>query len=734
MISSFSARTHGVIFMLAFAIAGCSENRATDQDAASAPPATENAAADTHSAGPKASAIMNADQAPGEWLSHGRTYSEQRFSPLDDVNRDNVGALGLAWSFDLGTSRGIEATPIVHDGVMYVTASWNIVYALDARSGAELWRYDPQVDRSRAAFMCCDIVNRGVALWGDKVFTGTIDGRLIALDVKTGEKRWDVQTVDLSKPYSITGAPRVIKGKVMIGNGGAELGVRGYVSAYDAETGKIAWRFYTVPGDMSKDPENEAMAQAMMTWNGEWWKAGGGGTVWDSMAYDPELDLFYIGVGNGSPWNQELRSPGGGDNLFLSSIVALRPDTGEYVWHYQTTPGETWDYTATQHMILADIEIDGELRSVIMQAPKNGFFYVLDRETGEFISANNFVPVNWATHIDPDSGRPVEVEGARWPGKAPYLQLPGPLGAHNWHPMSYNPETGYVYVPAQEAPWIYGDDQSYEFKEGVWNTGSDFALAMLPNDEAQFRALRAMARGRIIAWDPVRQEAAWTFEHGGPWNGGILSTAGNLVFQGTADAHFAAYDASSGDQLWRFFTQTGIGAAPISYALDGEQYVAVASGWGGSFVLGYGGPLPTGSAANVGRVLVFKLGEDGALPPIDRAQVPNVQPPAATAPEDVVKAGFQLYANLCVTCHGDQAQSSGLVPNLRYSALLGDPEAWNAVVREGARATVGMGNFGAILDQDESEAVRAYVIHEANNGYDAAFYERVARETNNAAQ
>ena len=711
-------------------LSACSRNQNTADEVAPPPPGEIQ----NQAPGIGADAIINADANPGEWLSHGRTYSEQRFSPLADISRDNVSALGLAWSFDLGTSRGIEATPIVHDGVMYVTASWNVVYALDAKTGNEVWRFDPQVDRSRAAFMCCDIVNRGVAIWGGNVFTGTIDGRLIALDAKTGEKRWDVQTVDLSKPYSITGAPRIVKGKVIIGNGGAELGVRGYVTAYDAYTGKIAWRFYTVPGDISENPESDVMAKAMATWNGEWWKAGGGGTVWDSMAYDPELDLFYIGVGNGSPWNQEIRSPGGGDNLFLSSIVALRPDTGDYVWHYQTTPGETWDYTATQHMILADLEIDGILRKIIMQAPKNGFFYVLDRETGEFISAKNFVPVNWATHIDPDTGRPVEVADARWPGKAPYLQLPGPLGAHNWHPMSYNPDTGLVYIPAQEAPWVYADDSSYEQKEGTWNTGSDFALAVLPSDEAQFRGLRAMIRGRLLAWDPIKQEPAWSFEHGGPWNGGVLSTAGGLVFQGTADAHFAAYDAASGARLWRFFSQTGIVAAPISYALEGEQYVAVAAGWGGSYTLGFGGPLPTGSAPNVGRVLVFKLGADGALPAIADPQLFESRPPPATASAEIVAAGQHAYANLCVTCHGDQAQSSGLVPNLRTSMLLGDEFAWNAVVREGARAEMGMGNFGAILDREQSEAIRAYVISEANHGFDAAFYERITAEATNASQ
>ncbi|MEK7266326.1 MAG: PQQ-dependent dehydrogenase, methanol/ethanol family, partial [Pseudomonadota bacterium] len=466
-------------------------------------------------AGIDAAAIIAADDNPGEWLSHGRTYSEQRFSPLDQVSSANVGELGLAWAFDLGVSRGIEVTPIVHNGVMYVTGSWNIVTALDAKTGATLWSFDPEVDRSRASVMCCDIVNRGVAIWGGRIFTGTIDGRLIALDAKTGAKVWDVNTIDKTEPYSITGAPRVVKGKVLIGNGGAEYGVRGYISAYDADSGKMLWRFYTVPGDPADGFENAAMETAAKTWNGEWWKLGGGGTVWDSMAYDPDLDLLYIGVGNGSPWNQRLRSPGGGDNLFLSSIVALKPDTGEYVWHYQTTPGETWDYTATQHIILADIEIGGAARKVLMQAPKNGFFYVLDRATGELLSAKNFVPLTWATGVDSATGRPIENPAARWPGSAPSFQLPGPLGAHNWHPMSFSPRTGLVYIPAQEIPFVFADDANFTEKNSGWNTGAAFIAGAFPSEEAMKIALRAMMKGRLLAWDPVKQEARWSVEHFG---------------------------------------------------------------------------------------------------------------------------------------------------------------------------------------------------------------------------
>ncbi|OFX06385.1 MAG: alcohol dehydrogenase [Alphaproteobacteria bacterium RIFCSPHIGHO2_12_FULL_63_12] len=676
--------------------------------------------------GVDAAAIINADATPGEWLTHGRTYDEQRYSPLGAINTDNVKDLGLAWSFDLGVSRGIETTPIVHDGVMYVTGSWNIVHALDARTGAEIWSFDPQVDRSRASVMCCDIVNRGVAIWDGKIFTGTIDGRLIALDAKSGAKLWDVLTVDLTKPYSITGAPRIVKGKVLIGNGGAEFGVRGYLSAYDADSGDMLWRFHTVPGNPADGFENAAMEMAAKTWNGEWWKLGGGGTVWDSMAYDPALDLLYIGVGNGSPWNQRLRSPGGGDNLFLSSIVALKPDTGAYVWHYQTTPGETWDYTATQHIILADIEIDGAPRKVLMQAPKNGFFYVLDRATGELLSAKNFAPVTWATGVDMKTGRPIENPAARWPGSAPSFQLPGPLGAHNWHPMSFSPRTGLVYIPASEIPFAFADQPDFKVKKSGWNTGAEFLAGSLPTDEATHKALRAMMKGRLLAWDPAKQEARWSVEHFGPWNGGVLSTAGDVVFQGTSDAHFAAYDAASGGKLWDYFTQTGVVAAPIAYELDGEEYVTVASGWGGAYALIAGGIIPTGSEAKVGRVLTFRLGSSGELPQIAPPAQAKAAPPPSTASAETIAAGALAYAANCTVCHGEHAMSSGLTPNLRYSPLLADAALWKSVVLDGARKELGMMSFNGILDEAGAEAIRAYVINEANSNRDAAYYEAIA--------
>ena len=646
------------------------------------------------------------------WLTHGRTYSEQRFVPMSGINSANVGRLGLDWYFDLPTHRGIEATPLIVGGTMFVTTSWSMVYALDARSGEELWHYDPEVPKIWASFACCDAVNRGVAAWGDKVFVGTLDGYLVALDRATGEVAWRVNTINREQPYTITGAPRVIKGKVIIGNGGAEFGVRGYVSAFDAETGEQAWRFYTVPGNPAEGFESAAMAEAAETWTGEWWTQGGGGTVWDSMAYDPEADLLYIGVGNGSVWNRNLRSPGGGDNLFLSSIVALRPDTGEYVWHYQTTPGDSWDYTATQSIILADIDIDGKTRKVLMQAPKNGFFYVIDRLTGEFISAEPYVPINWASHVDQETGRPVETENARYED-GPQLAMPSPHGGHNWHPMSYSPQTGLVYVPAQELPFVYANDDDFEFIVGQWNTGTNATVADMPTDPLQIAQLAANLRGFLLAWDPVEQKEVWRYQHAGPWNGGTLTTAGNLVFQGNVIGEFVAYSADKGERLWSFATQTGITAGPVSYELDGEQYVTVAVGWG--TLLGIlGGPTVAPlQMQNRSRVLTFRLDGSNELPPPVAAvahREPAVISPVGS--EEQLATGHATYVERCLACHGFGVVSGGLVKDLRLSSEAVHGQ-WNAIVLGGQRTELGMPAFAGILSADESEAVRMYVIERA---------------------
>jgi len=658
-----------------------------------------------------ANRIIGADNEPHNWLSHGRTYSEQRYSPLAKINAQNVSQLGMAWFYDMPERRGIEATPLVIDGRMYTTSAWSVVYALDAKTGKELWTYDPEVPKSVGAVACCDVVNRGVAAWGDKIYVGTVDGRLVALDAKTGKEIWDVNTIDRSQPYTITGAPRIIKGNVIIGNGGAELGVRGYVTSYDAETGKQLWRFYTVPGDPAKGFEDKAQEMAAKTWTGEWWKMGGGGTTWDSMAYDPELDLLYIGVGNGAPWNRDIRSPEGGDNLFLSSIVALKPDTGEYVWHYQTTPGDTWDYTATQHIMLLDLEIGGKPRKVLVQAPKNGFFYVIDRATGELISAEKFVPVSWAEKVDLATGRPVETENARYPDPdKPQFTVPSAFGGHNWHPMAFSPKTGLVYLPAQEIPMIYGKDKKFEFKPGFWNLGIDFALTSLPEDPAEAAKLLPLLKGRLLAWDPVKNAQAFVVEHPGPWNGGILATAGDLLFQGTPGGDFAAYNAADGAKLWSTQAQTGVVSGPMTYEVDGEQYVTVTVGWGTAFSL-----VAAGATQNpISRVLTFKLGGTEKLPPVQVAAAEFPVPPELTGTAEQIAHGRQLYLTRCFQCHGDAAMAGGVLPDLRKISA-DSHAAWDDFVLGNQMHEMGMPNYSKLLTPEDSEAIHHYVIKRAHD-------------------
>lgn len=656
--------------------------------------------------------IADADNHPGDWLAHGRTWSEQRFSPLEGINTESVSDLSLAWYVDLPESRGQEASPIIVDGVMYTTAAWSVVYALNAVTGEELWRYDPEVDRSHAVNGCCDAVNRGVAWWQDRVIVGTLDGRLIAIDTQTGEELWSVLTVDLSQPYTITGAPRVAEGLVFIGNGGAEFGVRGYVTAYDIETGEQRWRFYTVPGNPADGFESGTMRMAAETWQGEWWELGGGGTAWDSMAYDPDLGLLYIGTGNSSPWNPLIRSEGVGDNLFVSSIVALDADTGDYVWHYQTTPGDAWDYTATQHMILADLEIDGAMRQVIMQAPKNGFFYVIDRASGEFISGENFVPVTWADGIDPETGRPNILDSAKyWETGEVSVQSPAFLGGHNWHPMSYNPETGLVYLPAQEMSFPYMADNNFEAKNLAANLGIDTSAARLPDDQEVIEAVQAATLGHLAAWDPVAQEERWRVQYPGPWNGGVLSTAGDLVFQGTAAGYLKAYDASSGTELWESPTQSAIVAPPVTYEVDGEQYLTVMAGWGGIFTI-ITGPLSLSSGPTLdnSRILTFKIGGEATLPDFELAALDLPDMTGVEIDRELAEQGFAVYDRYCGPCHGAGAVGSGVIQDLRYSAIPSDPTAFSTVVLDGIFASQGMVGFGSELDADDAEAIRHYIM------------------------
>ena len=467
------------------------------------------------------SRLVHADGEPGNWLTTGHTYDESRDSPLGQINDRNVQGLGLAWFYDLDTDRGQESTPLAVDGVLYTTSAWSKVQAFEGATGRLLWQFDPEVPRKTGVKSCCDSVNRGAAYWSGKIYVGTIDGRLIAVDAKTGRQVWSVVTVDQSRSYTIGGAPRIVDGRVIIGNAGSDYAVRGYVSAYDAETGRMIWRFYTVPGEPgTKDgAASDAIMEklASKTWDGQWWTdagGGGGATVWDGMAYDPETDLLYIGTGNASYWNKAYRSPGEKDNLFAASIVALSAKTGEYVWHFQETPGDTWDYDATQNMILADLTIGGNPAKVLMQASKNGFFYVLDRTTGKPISIKPFVPVNWASSIDPTTGRPTVVPDARYDktGKM-WSALPGSVGGHNWQPMAFSKETGLVYIPAQEVGGAYITEKDFKPRPIGVNLGVDFVQAGLPDDKAKVREIRSHMKGYLLAWDPVNQKEVWRAPH-----------------------------------------------------------------------------------------------------------------------------------------------------------------------------------------------------------------------------
>lgn len=660
------------------------------------------------------SRIINADREPGNWMTYGRTYGEQRFSPLNQINDQNVSQLGLAWFYDLDTNRGQEATPIVVDGGMYFTSAWSRVFAFDAATGKLLWSYDPKVPGNWAVNACCDVVNRGVAAWEGKIFAGTLDGRLVALDAKTGRLVWETLTIDPSFRYTITGAPRVVKGKVIIGNGGGEFGVRGYVSAYDSETGKLAWRFYTVPGDPAKPFESLLLEKAAKTWSGDWWKLGGGGTVWNAMAYDPELDQLYIGTGNGSPWSQKFRSPKGGDNLLTCSIVALKMETGEYVWHYQEDPGDAWDFDSAEDIILADLVIDGRPRKVLMQAPKNGIFYVLDRTSGELISAKSYTFVNWASGVNLKTGRPVETAVARYPGADPAPIVPGPVGAHSWQPMSYSPVTHLAYIPVNDAGFKYKLPDSFAAKKLAPNYGIDMVAAGMPQDPQVKKAILATVKGKLVAWDPVQQKAAWTVERPGPWNGGTLATAGNLVFEGTAGGKFEAYRADTSAKLWSFAAQTGVMAGPVTYEVNGQQYVAVLAGWGGVFPLAAGEvSFASGQVRNLSRMLVFKLGGNTSLPPMQATEPPPLTALPNPASPATIRKGERLFQTYCAGCHGDVAVSGGVLPDLRRSSALTD-DTWFETVLRGDLQSDGMVSFSKEVSRDDAAAIRSYVIFRRN--------------------
>lgn len=671
--------------------------------------------------------LSRAQDEPANWLTYGGNWQEQRYSRLADINQSNVRDLRLAWSFQFDTTRVQESTPLVVDGVMYVSSAWSKVFALDARSGRELWRFDPRVPGPADVPTCCGVPNRGVAVYHGKVYVGTLDGRLIALDAATGKPVWTVMTVPPNHRYTITGAPRVARGKVFIGNAGADFGARGYVSAYDAETGRLVWRFYTVPGDPHARPDGAASDRVLAelarpTWAGEGYRyGGGGGTVWNALVYDPDFNQLYLGTGNGYPWNRRFRSAGRGDNLFIASIVALDADTGRYKWHYQESPGESWDYDSIEDITLADLRLGGSLRKVLLHAPKNGFFYVIDRKSGKLLSAAPYVPgVNWAKRIDLETGRPIIAPAAEY-GEAPWVGSPSGGGAHNWNPVAFSPQTGLIYFAASETQMTYRPAPMLANDPAIANLGINLfgaparveALPGKPRasggSQAEPAAGHAGGRSRdyLLAWDPLTQRAAWRADGGG---GGVLATAGGLVFQGRSRegvlGELVAFRARDGAVLWRQTVPDAVLAGPIAYAVDGAEYVAATSG--ASVQSSTSKPR----ARHFGRLLVFKLGGTAPIPP-DPPLAPPPNPPTAVAPEAEVAAGATLYGQYCSRCHGVATASSNVIPDLRRSAALTNPALWQAIVIGGVLEDNGMIGWGRELDATGAQSIRAYVGEQA---------------------
>lgn len=635
------------------------------------------------------------------WTAPGGAADESGFSRLDRIDTSNVERLGLAWWLDLPGEVTLEATPLAVDGVLYFTGSYAAVYAVDGASGKLLWKYDPETWKHNPGKMLFSFgANRGVAYENGKVFVAALDGRLIALDAKTGEEIWVAQSIPEGMLNISTGAPRTMNGKVIIGNGGADFGARGFVTAFDTETGEMLWRFFTVPGSPEENKGDPAMEAAEKTWTGEWWKTGTGGTVWNGMTYDPELNRVYIGVGNAGPYDPAVRSPGGGDNLYTTSIVALDADTGKYIWHYQQNPRDAWDYKSTPNIIAATLRLDGKPRKVLLHAPTNGFFYVLDRETGKLISAEKATRVTWAERIDLETGRPVEYPNIRYETGETKI-WPGTIGGHNWQAMSFSPKTGLVYIPMHQIGARF-------YREGE-QTPSAFnvmGLMLEPIIEAP-----GDGKGSLVAWDPVTQSARWTVQHDHLWNGGTLATAGNLVFQGTADGWFSAYDAQNGERLWRFNAGLGIIAAPMSFSVDGKQYVSVLVGYGGTSAA-YGKFMDVGwkYGRQPRRLLTFSLDGKAQLPPSPGPDftVNALDDPKLKLNEADVAAGRALYVQ-CAACHGVGLQSTGTPgPDLRESAIALNLDTFRTVLKEGPLMARGMPRFDMLTDE-QIRQLHAYI-------------------------
>jgi len=665
---------------------------------------------------------------PGNWLTTGRDFGKTHYSPLQQINRNTVQRLGFAWEYQTNTKRGLEATPIVVDGRLYGTGSWGKVFALDAATGKEIWKFDPQVDGQALRRACCDAVNRGVAVWQGKVYVAALDGRLFALDAATGAVIWTADTfIDHERGYASTGAPEIAGKVVVIGNGGAELDARGYLSAYDLETGKFAWRFFIVPGDPKLGFEHPELELAAATWDSNSrWDMGLGGTPWDALVYDPELNLLYVGTGNAALYNHADRSPAGGDNLFLSSILAINPDTGRMAWYYQEIPGDSWDYTATQPIILTELEINGARQKVLLHAPKNGFLYVLNRQTGKFISARNFAPQNWLKSFDPDTGKPEMNSDNVDYSKGPKLIFPYVGGAHVWHPMAYSPDTGLVYIPAgHQGNIMYDYTPGHIRRVGLRNEGVSITLvdkgfkeSMLPPEVRPLVNMTKLTagqpdlaqRGYIAAWDPVTQKEVWEVETAGMFDrAGMLATGGGLVISGSGTGFLRAYNDQTGALLHEFEVKSSIVAAPATYTVNGEQYIAVEAGLGGG-VYTYA-PDPKSAAyqyGNDGRIVAFKL-DGGAMPP--RQPLPPLEPipepPPQQATTETVSRGQQLFMQNCMTCHFNAPR--GYPPDLRR--LTPEKHAiFNDILLKGLLRPLGMPQWDDVLSVADVEAIHAYLI------------------------
>jgi quinohemoprotein ethanol dehydrogenase len=646
---------------------------------------------------------MLGDQTDGaNWAAIGRTYNENHYSPLAQITDRNIARLGLVWYYDLPPVTSVHTTPLAVDGVLYFAVGYSIVRAIDVKTGKLLWQYDPDVPSVAGDKLRAGWGSRGIAFWQDKVYVGTQDGRLIAINAKTGKPVWSVATTQSNDGRYITSAPRAFAGKVIIGHSGGDFEpTRGYVTAYEASTGKQLWRFYTIPGDPSKGFEDDTQAMAAKTWKGEWWKIGGGAAVWNAIAYDRETHRIYFGTGNGEPWNNKIRGAGF-DNLFVSSLVAVDADTGKYVWHYQVNPGENWDYDATMDIEFTTLVIDGKQHRVLLNAPKNGFFYVIDRDTGALLSAEKYAKVNWADHIDLKTGRPVENPEAR-ANQGDFVMYPGAGGAHSSEAMSFDPLTRLVYIPTIESAWVYNDrgvDRDH------WKPQPGMVLSTGMSQLAPTTPLPPPTSA-LLAWDPINRKAVWSVPTPGIFNGGITSTGGNLVFQGRADGRFTAFSADSGKPAWSWEAQAGMMGAPITYLAGGKQYVTIVAGYGGQGSM-VGGALGWDFATQPRRVLTFALDGATTLPPSEPQLVKVIDDPSFQIDSAKAASGAHIYGDHCLFCHGIGAIGGGGAPDLRASQVVLSTAAFTRVLHDGSLRAAGMPKFGE-FSADEVADLQNYI-------------------------